>query len=834
MSPLELDALRKQLDELLEKGYVRPSTSPFGAPVLLVKKKDGSLRMCIDYRALNALTIKNKYPLPRIDELFDRLQGARYFTKLDLRSGYWQIRVHPDDVPKTAFRTRYGHYEWLVLPMGLTNAPATFMYQMNDIFRPYLDNFVVVFLDDVLIFSRTLAEHRQHVRLALQKLRENKLYAKASKCSFFQAEVEFLGHRIDRHGLHMMEDKVKAITDWPTPKSLDDVATFLGTVGYYRKFIKNYSSIAAPLSSLQKKGTKFEWTQQQEDAFRQLIKMTSERVPLQLPDPKKQYIVTADACGYGIGATLQQDQGQGLRPLAFYSKKLTDTELRYPNHEKELLALFRAMKEWRHYIWGADFRVLSDHENLKWLKQQPHLSSRQAHWLEFFEEFPQLWTIEHLAGKLNKVADGLSRRPDHKPAETALSVIRHETKISCEHFLDDIKAALPHDPAASRILQHPQQHRNITIADALIYWKHKRLYVPADDRLKERILHECHDAPMSGHLGVAKTMAQVTRFFYWPNMQEDIKKYIISCESCQRNKPSQQAPAGLLQPLPIPDSPWKSVSMDLITHLPKTRAGHDAIVVFVDRCGKQVHLAATQTEVSASGIAKIFMNEVVRHHGLPESIVSDRDPRFIAHLWRSLWEQLLGTKLKMSSSYHPETDGQTERANRTLEDILRAYVGPRHDDWDEYLPLAEIAYNQSMQASTGFTPYYLSSGRDFASVLTHALAGTDAVRNPTAAQMVTQWEAALVDAKENLQKAQQRQAHYADQHRRDLQFKVGDSVMLSTENIRGTASIMTGAPKLLPKFIGPFRVKKVISPTAYELDLSNTALQIHPGFQTSA
>ena len=830
MSPLELDALKAQLDELLAKGYVQPSKSPYGAPVLLVKKKDGGLRMCIDYRALNAVTIKNKYPLPRIDELFDRLQGAKYFSKLDLRSGYWQIRVHPDDVPKTAFRTRYGHYEWLVLPMGLTNAPATFMHQMNQIFRPYLDDFVVVFLDDVLIYSHTLVEHRRHVRLALQLLRENKMYAKESKCAFFQTEIEFLGHRIDGTGLHMMEDKVRAITEWPQPKCLDDVATFLGTVGYYRKFIQHYSTIAAPLSEMQKKGAKFEWTPQREQAFRALIAAVTSRPLLVLPDPSLPYVVTADACGYGIGASLMQDHGRGLQPIAFYSKKLTDAELKYPNHEKELLALFRALKEWRHYLYGSDFKLRTDHKNLIWLSKQPKLSARQAHWLTFFEEFEGVIPIEHQEGRLNKVADGLSRRPDHKPTDTPTitAAVMSATSVSTAHFVDDIKAALQRDSVTQEILQHPARHRNLRVQDALIYWKRNRLYVPADAALKARILHECHDAPMSGHLGAAKTVAQVTRYFYWPHMQEEIKKYVSSCDSCQKNKPSHQAPAGLLQPLPIPDRPWEQFSLDLITHLPKTRSGHDAIIVFVDKLGKQIHAAAASTDVSASGIAAICLREVIRHHGLPSSIISDRDPRFIAHLWRALWE-MFETKLHMSSSYHPETDGQTERANRTIEDILRAYTSARQNDWDEYLPFAEIAYNQSVQASTGFSPYYLNTGRDFPSVLHQALASADTTSSETAAQMVRAWEAALECAKENLQKAQQRQAHYADQHRRDLQFKVGDKVLLSTENLRSVASLMVGAPKFLPKYIGPYAVKRVISATAYELDLPDT-LRVHPVF----
>lgn len=836
MSPRELDELKTQLDDLMGKGLIRPSTSPYGAPVLLVRKKDGAWRFCVDYRALNAITVKNKYPLPRIDELFDRLQGAKYFSKIDLRTGYWQIRVHPPDVHKTAFRTRYGSFEWLVLPMGLTNAPATFMHLMHQVFRPYLDRFVIVFLDDILIYSRTLAEHREHVRMVLQKLREHRLYAKASKCEFFCDHVEFLGHRVDRDGLHMMDDKVRAIREWPRPQSVEDVRSFLGMAGYYRKFIQGFSTLAAPLTEVLKKGVRFEWTDSLERSFRALIQATTTAPTLILPDPSKPYVITADACGYGIGASLMQDQGRGLQPIAFLSKKLSPAELKYENHERELLALYRTLKEWRHYLYGSNFVLKTDHRNLTWLMTQKQLSARQMHWLQYFQDFGGVIPIEHVAGRLNGVADGLSRRPDHRGAATsAASAAGSEplqlnvaTRVECHspQLLAELRDAILHDRDATEIFQHPQRHSKFAVRDGLIFWKRTRLYVPADAALKAKILHECHDTPLSGHLGGTKTVHQVTRNFYWPGMQAEIIDYVRSCESCQRNKASHQLQAGLLQPLPIPDKPWADISMDLITQLPRTKAGHDAIVVFVCRLTKQFHAIATRTNAGASELASICLREVIRHHGVPSSIVSDRDPRFTAHFWRNLWE-LFETKLHMSTSDHPQTDGQTERANRTIEDMLRAYTNSRQDNWDEYLPCVEIAYNKSVQASTGYAPYYLNTGREFPSVITRALDDISSIRNEAASSIAQRWNTALEDAKQHLLQAQQRQARYADQHRRELQFQVGDRVLLSTENLR--SSLLVGASKLLSKYIGPYTIKRVISRTAYELDLPPT-MRMHPVF----
>jgi Reverse transcriptase (RNA-dependent DNA polymerase)/RNase H-like domain found in reverse transcriptase/Retroviral aspartyl protease len=339
MSQPEMDELKKQLVELLDKGYVRESKSPYGAPVLFVKKKDGSMRMCVDYRALNKITIKNKYPLPRIDELLDRLLGAKYFSKIDLRSGYWQVRIADDDVAKTAFRTRYGHYEYLVMPFGLTNAPATFMHLMQQIFRPHLDDFVIVFLDDILIYSKTKEQHQQHLRTVLQILREQQLYAKLNKCEFFKDEISFLGHVINQHGIKMEQSKVDAVMKWPKPNNIHDIRSFLGLAGYYRRFVQDFSMIATPLTLLLHKNKPFEWAAEQQQAFDKLKKAVSTAPILIIPDPTLPYTVVTDASGYAIGAALCQDHGRDLQPCAYLSRKMNDHERNYAVHEQELLAI---------------------------------------------------------------------------------------------------------------------------------------------------------------------------------------------------------------------------------------------------------------------------------------------------------------------------------------------------------------------------------------------------------------------------------------------------------------------------------------------------------------
>ncbi|RYE95918.1 MAG: hypothetical protein EOO78_22560, partial [Oxalobacteraceae bacterium] len=416
MSTQEMDELKRQLQEYLDSGRLRPSESPWGTNVIFAKKKDGSLRFCVDYRGLNDLTVRNSYPLPHMDDLFDRLQGARYFSKIDLRTGFYQIAMADEDCAKTAFRTRYGHFEWTVLPMGLTNAPATFQHLMNHTFRAFLDKCVLVFLDDIVVYSRTLDDHTREVRAALQRLREARLYAKASKCELFMGEIEFLGHHVGRGGLRVMADKVDAVQQWPTPRSAGDVRSFLGLAGYYRRFVQDFSRLAAPLHDLTHTadGQQYAWLPAHQAAFDALKAALKAAPVLALPDPDRQYVVNTDASDYATGAVLQQDFGRGLQPLAYLSHKMSDAETRYPVHDKEMLAIVNMLGEWRTYLHGRQpfvIRIRTDHNSLQYFMTQPSLSARQARWLDKLADFD--FKIEYIKGPTNTAADALSRRADH-------------------------------------------------------------------------------------------------------------------------------------------------------------------------------------------------------------------------------------------------------------------------------------------------------------------------------------------------------------------------------------------------------------------------------------
>jgi hypothetical protein len=421
MSTPELKELQPQLEEILKKGYIHPSVSPWGALVLFVNKKDGTMRLCIDFRQLNKVTVKNKYPLPRIDDLFDQLKDEKVFSKIDLRSGYHQVRMKDEDISKTAFRTRYGHYEFTVVPFGLSNAPVVFMCLMNGVFRNYLDKFVIVFLDDILVYSKKEEEHEQHLRMVLQVLREHQLYAKLGKYSFYQKQIHYLGHIISEEGIVVDPEKIQAIQEWPVPRNITEVRSFMGLAGYYRRFIAGFSRIAHAITSLQRKEKKFQWTEQCESSFQQLKQLLTSAPILKIAHPSKDYVVCMDACKEGLGGVLSQEGSV----ICYESRKLKENEKNYATHDLEPAAVVHALRKWRHYLMGKKFELRTDHNGLKYLFDQPTLNARQIRWLEFLCEYD--FDIRHIKGKDNKVVDALSRKV-HELHATTISMYRTELK----------------------------------------------------------------------------------------------------------------------------------------------------------------------------------------------------------------------------------------------------------------------------------------------------------------------------------------------------------------------------------------------------------------------
>jgi hypothetical protein len=682
-----------QIKDMLAQGLIQPSASAFSSPVLLVRKKDGSWRFCVDYRALNALTIKDRFPIPAIDELLHELYGTKWFSKLDLRSGYHQIRMAQGDIHKTAFHTHQGHYEFLVMPFGLCNAPSTFQAAMNLIFAPFLRQFVIVFFDDILIYSPTFDTHLQHLETVFQCLQSNDYCLKRSKCVFAQNSIEYLGHIVSDEGVGPDPSKISAMKDWPVPTNVKQLRGFLGLTGFYRKFVKNYAAIATPLTALLKHDS-FMWTEQAQVAFDSLKNAMSSAPVLALPNFAEPFIIETDASGSGMGAVLIQ----GNHPICYYSKQFCPRMLHASTYVRELCAITSAVKKWRTYLLGTTFIICTDQRSLRELMTQIIQTPEQQFYLAKLLGYS--YEIVYKPGAQNKVADALSRV--------------HCLMITVPHldFLDKFKAQMRDDEefqqSLTQIQLQPEAFPHYQILDDLIFVKGK-LFIPSKSEFKQTLLEEFHSSPLGGHSGVHRTFGRLQENVFWHGMRKEVSEFVKACLVCQQTKPMTQSPYGLLQPLPIPDRVWEDISLDFVIGLPSFQT-NTVILVVVDRLSKAAHFGMLPTQFTAVKVADLFAKMICRLHGMPRSMVSDRDVIFLSKFWKELF-RLSGTKLRMSSAYHPQSDGQTEIVNKVLQQYLRCFVHEQPRRWGEFLHWAEWHYNTAVHTSTGLSPFQVVYGR---------------------------------------------------------------------------------------------------------------------------
>lgn len=855
-SPKEVETLIDNIKEMEAAGLIVKSESPWSSqPVLVKKYRDGvelpERRPCWDYRAVNDRIVSDAHPLPLPEDMFDKLQGSRLFSKLDLTKGFWQIPLDEPSRKLLAMATPLGLYEPLVLPFGVKNAPAVFQREMQRVLRDRLYRGVMVFIDDILIYSRTAEEHAELVEWVLKRLTEEGYYAHPDKCEFFQREVSFLGHIVSERGVAVQQHKVKAVNEWPLPRNKRDVRAFLGLTGYYRKFIPEYSTIASPLTDLTKDSVKFEWGEKEQSAFTTLKERLTSAAVLAHPDPACQYIVSTDASGFAISGVLMQDQADGSRrPVAYFSRKLNPAEKRYPTHDKELLAIVRAVEHWRCYLEGSPHPVLllSDHRSLQHLNTQPHLSDRQARWVEKLSDFE--FAIRYVPGSVNVVADALSRRTDYEdePSPAQDSGTAHATEtgspprvrvtlaaadtrsvsqvcIDEMPLRDEMKAAALGDAVYQEMLVQPEPRTDgLMVGDGLLWTCDGLFYVPDDLELKRRLIHEVHDAPIGGHMGLAKTMARLTNMCWWPGMKAMIADYVRGCVTCAATKPSLEKPAGTLRPLPIPEKPWRVISIDFVGPLPRTPDYFNYILVVVDKFSKRAHFIPTTTNVTAKETAELLLNNVVRLHGLPEAIISDRGHEFVAALFQEVWKAM-GTELRMSTAYHPQSDGQTERVNRELEQQLRTHANRTGSNWKQWLSVVEMHYNSDVHESTGKTPYEMD-GVDWRDQWALAMRSPQrSVSNDDANDLLRDIRTTWEDARQVMLKMREQQRKYADQRRRDERYQVGDLVMLSTDKLA------VGRGKLKDRWVGPFPVKEAYSNGVnVRLELPEEYSRLHPVF----
>ncbi|KAL5612528.1 uncharacterized protein BROUX77_002684 [Berkeleyomyces rouxiae] len=799
-----------------------------------------SLRFCVDFRAVNDITIKDVTPLPRINESLRTAATGNIFTKLDLRAAYHLIRIKKGDEYKTAFRTRYGIFEYNVMPFGLTNAPATCQKYVSEVLSEYLDIFCVCYLDDILVFSLNQEEHDVHVRKVLLKLAQASLFVKGEKCEFDKTETTFVGFVISADALKMDPAKVAAVREWEAPRTVKGVQSFLGFANFYRRFIRDFSRICTPLFELTKKTQSFVWSSECEAAFHTLKDLFCSEPILKHFDYLLDTVIETDASDRVISAVMSQyhptDKGLLLHPVAYFSQKMNPAQCNYGVGDKELLAIVESLKSWRFMVESLEkpVLVLTDHRNLAVLKQIPAMNRRQARWAMELSEYR--YVITYRPGSLNSRADALTRRYEdlvssssEEDKELCAPIIPPENFIGTMSLVDEVKIALSTDKWALDVISalrgQSTKPPDVDLSvcrldnDGLLF-VNDLLYLPNED-LRVRALKNCHDIMPSGHPGQKNTFELLVREYWWPGMRRDVIRYIRNCEVCQRIKSARHSPYGLLKPLTIPQARWTSVSLDFITGLPVSNS-FDMILVVVDRLSKMAHFIPCDSSLDAAGFAKLYLSAVYRLHGLPLDIVSDRGSLFTSAFSKAL-AKLLGIKQNLSTAFHPQTDGQTERVNSILEQYLRGYTNYRQDNWADLLPLAEFSYNDSESSSTMLTPFFANHGF-------HPRSGRESlpvsVEKGPLRNFVKELDNICQFLKTEITWSRERMTEYANRHKSSAPLlREGDLVWLLSRNIRTTRP----SKKLDFKKLGPFKILRKVSSHAYELALPAT-MKVHPVF----
>ena len=724
----------RQVNEMLSQGVVQPSNSPWASPIVLVKKKDGTYRFCVDYRKLNHVTKPDAHPLPRVDDLLDALNGYKMFSTLDLRNGYWQVSMSEEDKEKTAFITPSGLFEFNRMPFGLSNAPATFSRAIGIVLSGLTYEQCLCYFDDVIVFSKDIDQHCQRLQAVLTRFREQNLRVKATKCSFGADRVLYLGHMISSEGIHTDPSKIKAVQNLQPPRNLDQLRTFLGLAGYYRKFIPDFATIATPLTELTQKSAKFVWLDKHQQAFLSLKSYLCSAPILAYPQFTKPFIVQTDASDVGLGAILAQIDEEGKeRVIAYASRTLSRRERNYSAMEKEALGVVFAVQHFRVYLLGHKFCVVTDNSALRWLHSvEP--KGRIARWIMTLQEYS--FTIKHRPGSVNQNADALSRlsHPIGSIEETDTNHLSCLVSLLPDTNLSDAQRS---DPNICKVVEMKQlgfpkpplfvwkdNHYlrslwncwdELYVSNGLLLrsiTRHKRLprnLLVLPQSLISNVMKNLHCSPSGGHMGVTRTVLRAKDRFFWPKMQETIQNFIRACPECSKSKPNTLQTRAPMQSISVSE-PFVFWALDYMGPLRETSKGNRHILVLMDHFTKWCEAFPTKDQ-KASTVASILVSRVFSRFGPPTILHSDQGRNFDSLLMHEIYDQM-GIKKTRTTAYHPQCDGLVERQNRTIQEIISSFVNDHSNNWDDVLDQAVFAYNTSIHESTGLSPYEMVFGRE--------------------------------------------------------------------------------------------------------------------------
>lgn len=846
-APARRQIIDEQIDEMLNEGVIVPSKSPWASPVVLVQKKDGTTRFCIDYRKLNEITIRDAYPIPRIDDTLDDLQHAQFLSTLDLRSGYWQVAMDEKSKSLTAFITHRGLFECTVMPFGLTNAPATFQRLMDIVLAGLKWKCCLVYLDDIIVYSTTFEQHLQDLRNVFIALAEANLTLKATKCNFCRREMKYLGHIITSDGIKPDPALIETVVKFEIPQKIKDVQAFLGLTGYYRRFVQNYAKIAEPLHKLlrftQKTTPKnsLDWNMDCTTAFNKLKQCLTSPPIMQSPNFAYPFILELDACEYGIGCVLTQEIDKKKHVIAYASRTLSTPERKYSAVEREALAIVWATNHFRQYIEGGPVIVRSDCKALEWLKKARDPTSRLARWA--MKISPYHIIIQHRPGTSNANGDFMSRYPieSNEPNSVELNSIEAGLNIlEGTNLLDNIYNEQRTDPRLEKIIQslisNPTvpfniKHTSYVLINNLLYkvrhyntYTNQRLLgnkhlLVIPKTLQNMILQWAHNHPTAGHAGRLKTMHRLSSKVFWPKMRKDVFKYVQSCIPCQQFKYSNSQTAAPMQ-LHTVSHPWHTIGIDIMGPFPPTFRQKRFLLVIVDYFTRWVELFALR-ETTATHISNIIIDEIICRYGIPLYILSDNGPQFVSNLFNGICTAL-GIARKFTANYHPQSN-MTERVNRNLKTQIAIYAQNHPGSWDKDLQKLAFAIRTSINESTGDTPAFLNFGRD-PIVPLDLMINTPKPTIPTNTpeqKFIIEYRQNLINSLRNtynlvqehseIKKLLQKQQY--DKHTVNRNFLVGDLVWVELPNPQiGNTTI---SHKLRPKYQGPCRLIEQVSPSTF-------------------